>query len=128
MEDSSYTKLNLIEENDYRYELQDIEKPNLFKESMDYDSIPKTTFNLRRVPMYFPEEIWITDTTFRDGQQSRTPFSVSRLWSFTSSFQSSAERRESSARANFLSIPKKTEKPSRNARRLDINSRRLQPG
>ena len=79
MEDSSYTKLNLIEENDYRYELQDIEEPNLFKESMDYDSIPKTTFNLRRVPMYFPEDIWITDTTFRDGQQSRTPFSVKQI-------------------------------------------------
>ena len=26
-----------------------------------------------------PEDIWITDTTFRDGQQSRTPYSTDQI-------------------------------------------------
>lgn len=76
MEECGYKKWNLLQEEGYEYQLQDVEKPNLFSESMEYDSVPKVVFNFRRVPMYCPDEIWITDTTFRDGQQSRTPFSV----------------------------------------------------
>jgi isopropylmalate/homocitrate/citramalate synthase len=79
MEECGYKKWNLLQEEGYEYQLQDVEKPNLFPESMDYDSIPKVVFNFRRVPMYCPDEIWITDTTFRDGQQSRTPFSVKEV-------------------------------------------------
>ena len=79
MEDCGYNKWNLLQEEAYEYQLQDVEKPNLFRESMDYDSIPKVVFNFRRVPMYCPDEIWITDTTFRDGQQSRTPFAVKEV-------------------------------------------------
>jgi isopropylmalate/homocitrate/citramalate synthase len=44
-----------------------------------YDSVPKISFNHRSVPMYMPKEIWLTDTTFRDGQQSRTPFTVKQI-------------------------------------------------
>jgi isopropylmalate/homocitrate/citramalate synthase len=29
--------------------------------------------------MFVPEEIWITDTTFRDGQQSRSPYTVDQI-------------------------------------------------
>jgi isopropylmalate/homocitrate/citramalate synthase len=79
MEECGYKKWNLLQEEGYEYQLQDIREPNLFPESMDYDSIPKVVFNFRRVPMYCPDEIWITDTTFRDGQQSRTPFSVKEV-------------------------------------------------
>ncbi len=70
---------NLLEENDYRYSFQDVEKPQLFRDMFEYDSIPKITFNHRVVPMHMPDEIWITDTTFRDGQQSRTPFTVKQV-------------------------------------------------
>jgi isopropylmalate/homocitrate/citramalate synthase len=45
----------------------------------EYDTVPKISFNHRVVPMCTPEEIWITDTTFRDGQQSRTPFTVQQV-------------------------------------------------
>ncbi len=76
MEKSGYKKWNLLQEEGYEYQLQDVDEPNLFPASMDYESIPKVVFNFRRVPMYCPDEIWITDTTFRDGQQSRIPFSV----------------------------------------------------
>ncbi|MGE5494347.1 MAG: hypothetical protein ACM3S4_03475 [Burkholderiales bacterium] len=70
---------NLLEENDYRYSFQDVEKPQLFRDMFEYDSVPKITFNHRVVPMHMPDEIWITDTTFRDGQQSRTPFTVKQV-------------------------------------------------
>lgn len=72
-------KWNLLEENDYRYSFQDVEKPHLFRDMFEYDSVPKITFNHRVVPMHMPNEIWITDTTFRDGQQSRTPFTVRQV-------------------------------------------------
>jgi hypothetical protein len=70
---------NLIIENDYHFSFQNPEEPQLFRDMFDYDSVPKITFNHRVVPMCMPEEIWITDTTFRDGQQSRTPFTVKQI-------------------------------------------------
>lgn len=79
MEELGFSRWNLLQEEAHEYKLHDVEKPNLFRESMDYDSVPKVTFNFRRVPMYVPDDIWITDTTFRDGQQSRTPFSVKEV-------------------------------------------------
>lgn len=72
-------KTNVLEENDYRYELQDVKEPNLFREHFDYDSIPKVSFNHRMVPENMPPEIWVTDTTFRDGQQSCSPFTVKQI-------------------------------------------------
>ena len=29
--------------------------------------------------MKFPDEIWITDTTFRDGQQARAPYTTEQI-------------------------------------------------
>ena len=60
---------NLLEQEVYHYSLQNVEKPNLYRELYPYTEIPKVSFNHRRVPMDMPDEIWITDTTFRDGQQ-----------------------------------------------------------
>ena len=72
-------KTNLLEENDYRYSLQDVPDPVLYRDIYNYEEIPKVAFNHRRVPMNMPEEIWITDTTFRDGQQSRNPYTVKQI-------------------------------------------------
>ena len=66
-------KTNLLELRRYQYSLQDVDEPNLYRDNFNYDEVPKVTFNYRQVPMNVPEEIWITDTTFRDGQQSRAP-------------------------------------------------------
>ena len=74
-----YEYSNLLQENDYRYALQDREEPELFHDSFDFDSVPVIRFNHRVVPMRFPDEIWITDTTFRDGQQARAPFTVEQI-------------------------------------------------
>lgn len=72
-------KTNTLEQSLYRYELQDIPNPNLYREIYNYDEIPKCAFNHRRVPMFPADEIWITDTTFRDGQQSREPYTVEQI-------------------------------------------------
>ncbi|MCI8501422.1 MAG: 2-isopropylmalate synthase [Oscillospiraceae bacterium] len=72
-------KSNLLEEKTYRYTLQDVPEPRLFRDMYPYTEVPKIPFNNRRVPMNMPESIWITDTTFRDGQQSRAPYTVEQM-------------------------------------------------
>ena len=70
---------NLLEQAQYKYSLQDVDSPNLYRDIFPYDEVPKVTFNHRRVPFAMPEEIWITDTTFRDGQQSRAPYTAEQI-------------------------------------------------
>ena len=60
-------KTNLLEQDPYSYELQDVKKPALFHEMFPYNETPKIAFNYRRVPQNMPDDIFITDTTFRDG-------------------------------------------------------------
>ncbi len=70
---------NLLEQDQYKYSLQDVAEPNLYRDIYPYDEVPKTPFNHRRVPMDMPRDIWITDTTFRDGQQSRAPYTAKQI-------------------------------------------------
>ena len=56
-------KNNLLEIEEHMYILDDVEKPNVF----------------RIVPHNMPKDIWITDTTFRDGQQSRAPYTTEQI-------------------------------------------------
>lgn len=72
-------KTNLLQEKIYNYQLQDVAEPQLYRDIFDYQSVPKIIFNNRHVPMEMPENIWITDTTFRDGQQSTSPYSVKQI-------------------------------------------------
>ncbi|HNX14935.1 MAG TPA: 2-isopropylmalate synthase [Oscillospiraceae bacterium] len=70
---------NVLEQSVYEYQLQERETPNLYRNLFDYESVPKIAFNHRVVPMNTPKELWITDTTFRDGQQSTSPFTVKQI-------------------------------------------------
>lgn len=70
---------NTLEQYAYKYSLQDVEEPNLYRDLFPYDIVPRISFNHRHVPMHVPDEIWITDTTFRDGQQSIAPFTVEQI-------------------------------------------------
>lgn len=72
-------RTNLLEQANYKYTLQDVQEPNLYRELYEYTSIPKIAFNHRVVPMHMAKNIWITDTTFRDGQQSCSPFTVEQI-------------------------------------------------
>ena len=73
------SKTNLLEQKSYKYSLQDVEEPNLYRDIYNYEEVPRVAFNHRRVPIGMPEEIWITDTTFRDGQQSVEPYTVEQI-------------------------------------------------
>jgi len=73
------SRSNTLEQTEYEYNLQDVEEPNLYRLLYPYDEVPKIPFNHRHVPMRPPDEIWITDTTFRDGQQARQPYTVDQI-------------------------------------------------
>ena len=75
----SNDKTNLLELEEHMYHLVDVEKPNVFHNLFPYDEIPKIAFNERIVPHNMPKDIWITDTTFRDGQQSREPYTTEQI-------------------------------------------------
>ena len=72
-------KTNLLEQKNFKYALKDVEEPNLYRDIYNYSDVPKVPFNHRRVPMGMPEEIWITDTSLRDGQQSVEPYTVEQI-------------------------------------------------
>ena len=73
------SKTNLLEQKSYRYSLQDVAEPNLYRDVYPYTDVPRIAFNHRRVPIGMPEDIWITDTSFRDGQQSVEPYTVKQI-------------------------------------------------
>ena len=72
-------RTNLLEQKSYKYSLQDIAEPNLQRDIYTEGTVPKVSFNHRRVPLNMPEEIWITDTSLRDGQQSVEPYTVDQI-------------------------------------------------
>ena len=72
-------KTNLLELEEHIYHLVDVDKPNVYHNLFPYDQVPKIAFNERIVPHNMPEDIWITDTTFRDGQQSRAPYTTDQI-------------------------------------------------
>ncbi len=67
------------------YELQDVDRPNLYRDVFPYTEFPKVEFDGQTVPYEMPDDIWITDTTFRDGQQARPPYTpeqIARIYEF----------------------------------------------
>lgn len=63
----------------YGVYLQDAGAPNFYKDMFPYSEVPKVAFNEVQIPMDLPENIWITDTTFRDGQQSMPPYTAEQI-------------------------------------------------
>lgn len=115
---------NLLQLEEHMYPLVDVKTPNVFRNLFHYDEIPKIAFNDRIVPHCMPDEIWITDTTFRDGQQSRAPYSTEQIVTLYDYFIVWVVRRERSDSVNSSSIVKRTETQSTNAWKRIINSRR----
>ena len=70
---------NLLQLEEHMYPLVDVETPNVFHNLFPYSEVPKIAFNDRIVPHHMPDDIWITDTTFRDGQQSREPYTTEQI-------------------------------------------------
>src|SRR5271155_4541386 len=62
-----------------RPELVDVAEPNLLREIFPYDAVPKIVFDGVVEPLDPAPEFYITDTTFRDGQQARPPYTVGQI-------------------------------------------------
>ena len=61
------------------YPLMEVKNPQLYRDIFPYTEICKVKFDHKIELIDPPEEIYITDTTFRDGQQSRPPFTVQQI-------------------------------------------------
>ncbi len=59
--------------------LVDVGKPNLYRQMFPYTEFPRVIFDKQKVKYDMPEKIWITDTTFRDGQQARPPYKSEQI-------------------------------------------------
>jgi isopropylmalate/homocitrate/citramalate synthase len=59
--------------------LQDVAEPNLLRDIFPYDEVPKIPFDGEIEPLDPAPELFITDTTFRDGQQARPPYTVEQV-------------------------------------------------
>ena len=62
-----------------QFPLLDIQEPNLYRSIFPYDEVCRVEFDNKFVFTDPPEEIFITDTTFRDGQQARPPYTVEQI-------------------------------------------------
>ncbi len=63
----------------WRHELMDVSEPNLQREVFPYDEVCRIDFDHKLIAIDPAEEIFITDTTFRDGQQARPPYTVEQI-------------------------------------------------
>ncbi len=63
----------------WRYELKDISEPNLQKDIFPFLEVSKIDFDHKIFPINPAKDIFITDTTFRDGQQARPPYTVQQI-------------------------------------------------
>lgn len=113
---------NLLEQSAYKYQLQDREEPNLYRHLFDYESVPKVSFNHRFVPMCMPDKIWITDTTFRDGQQSTSPFTVKQIVDLYTLMHKLGGPNGLIRQSDFLFIPRRIANRFSAARNWDLNS------
>ena len=119
---------NLLELEEHMYPLVDVDTPNVFRNLFHYDEIPKIAFNDRIVPHNMPDEIWITDTTFRDGQQSRAPYTTEQIVSIYEYLHRLGGLKGKVRQSEFFLYSKKTEMLSIAAWKKGMNFRRLRVG
>jgi len=62
-----------------QYTLDDVQEPQLFREQFPYHEVPRAVFEETAAEMAPAKAIWITDTTFRDGQQARPPYTIEQI-------------------------------------------------
>ncbi len=61
------------------FELKNVKEPALYRDMFPYSSVPRVVLEDRMIQTNIPKDIWITDTTFRDGQQSRPPYTPGQI-------------------------------------------------
>ncbi|HDI46310.1 MAG TPA: 2-isopropylmalate synthase, partial [Candidatus Methanomethylia archaeon] len=73
----TYVKAEAIDYPDY--EVVEVEEPKLYEELFPWVKPPVIVWDGVSVPIEVAEELWITDTTFRDGQQAREPYAIEEM-------------------------------------------------
>jgi isopropylmalate/homocitrate/citramalate synthase len=63
----------------WKHRLQEVETPNLMRDIFPYTEVARIDFDYKYVLPSPPEDMLITDTTFRDGQQARPPYTVRQI-------------------------------------------------
>jgi isopropylmalate/homocitrate/citramalate synthase len=63
----------------WKFDLKDVDEPNLQKDVFPYSEVCRIDFDHKILPIDPAEDIFITDTTFRDGQQARPPYTVKQI-------------------------------------------------
>jgi citrate (Re)-synthase len=63
----------------WKYRLVEVDEPNLMRDIFPYSEIARIDFDYKFVTPNPAEQMLITDTTFRDGQQARPPYSVRQM-------------------------------------------------
>ena len=78
---SAYKKKKIFQTKEVagQFPLLDCPEPNLYRHLFPYDEVCRVEFDNKFVFMDPPDEIFITDTTFRDGQQARPPYTVEQI-------------------------------------------------
>ena len=61
------------------FKIEDVKEPVLYREIFPFSDVCKTTFDNRIIPISPAEKLYISDTTFRDGQQARPPYTVNQI-------------------------------------------------
>ena len=59
--------------------LDDPAEPQLYRDIFPYNEVCRIDFDHKIEPLNPPEQMLITDTTFRDGQQARPPYTVEQI-------------------------------------------------
>ena len=54
-------------------------EPVLYRDIFPYTDVSKIDFDHKHIPLSPPKQMLITDTTFRDGQQARPPYTVEQI-------------------------------------------------
>lgn len=62
-----------------RFELVERDDPELFRDDFPYSEIPRISFDGNEPDLNPAREFLVTDTTFRDGQQARAPYTVDQI-------------------------------------------------
>ena len=77
--ENSYEKGGLLKLGLPIHEIEDIDEENLLRHIYPYVEVPKIRFDHKIVPLEPAEDMFITDTTFRDGQQARPPYTAEQI-------------------------------------------------
>jgi isopropylmalate/homocitrate/citramalate synthase len=63
----------------WRYRLHDVSEPNLQRGVFPYGQVSRIDFDHKLISIAPADELVITDTTFRDGQQARPPYTAEQI-------------------------------------------------